>query len=147
MPANNGQIEFHYQNQRFTFRNRTRLKNFILSELKKRKQKVEAVNIIFCSDKQLLGINRQYLKHDFYTDIITFPLSNPGEPLIADIYISIDRIKDNTRQFETSFTKELHRVIFHGFLHLLGFGDKSKAEQLVMRDFEARLLSAYFRST
>jgi probable rRNA maturation factor len=147
MPAIPGQIEFHYQTAPFLFRNRKRLKKFILSELRKKKQKVEAVNVIFCSDKDLLDINRQYLNHDFYTDIITFQLNPPFEPILADIYISVERVKDNASRFETSFTQELHRVIFHGFLHLTGLKDKSKAEAEEMRKAEARLLNLYFRST
>lgn len=139
-----GEIQFHYQASAFTFRKRNRLKAFILSHLKKRGYKVEAVNIIFCTDEQLLAINRQYLKHNFYTDIITFPLQNPGDPILADIYISIDRVKDNARQFGAAFYKELHRVIFHGFLHLMGMGDKTKAQELAMRKAEAQLLDRYF---
>jgi rRNA maturation RNase YbeY len=139
-----GQIQFHYQANAFTFRDRNRLKAFILTELKRKGFRVEAVNVIFCSDKQLLEINRQYLKHDFYTDIITFALQNPGEPILADIYISIDRVKDNARQFRTPFTKELHRVIFHGFLHLMGLGDKTQAQEQSMRKAEALLLDRYF---
>jgi probable rRNA maturation factor len=147
MPSSPGQIGFHYQTSPFYFPNRTGLKAFILSELRNRKLKVEAVNVIFSTDKQVLDINRQYLNHDFYTDIITFQLNSPDEPILADIYISIDRVRDNAYQFGTSFTKELHRVIFHGFLHLAGLKDKSKAELKAMRDAEARLLGKYFRST
>ena len=147
MPSTAGQIEFHYQTGPFHFPHRTRLKEFLLSTLRKRKLKVEAVNLIFCTDEQVLDINREYLKHDFYTDIITFQLNSAGEPILADIYISIDRVRDNAQQFKTSFTKELHRVIFHGILHLAGLKDKSKAEVKEMREAEAQLLSLYFRST
>jgi probable rRNA maturation factor len=147
MPVSPGQIAFHYQARPFYFRDRTRLKNFLLSQLKMKGFKVEAVNVIFCTDKQVLEINRQYLRHDFYTDIITFQLNTHQEPILADIYISIDRVNDNAHQYDTSFTKELHRVIFHGFLHLAGLKDKSKAEVAEMREAEAQLLRRYFRST
>jgi rRNA maturation RNase YbeY len=104
------------------------------------------LNIIFCSDEYLLSINKQFLNHDYYTDIITFDLSESKRgPVTAELYISYDRVKDNARQMETTTTKELHRVVFHGLLHLLGYKDKTTKDQMEMRKMEDKLLAKYFR--
>ena len=93
------------------------------------------MNYIFCSDKRILEINRQFLNHDYYTDIITFDLSESAQ-ITAEIYISLDRVRDNAKTQATTLQSELHRVIFHGALHLCGYGDKTKAEIKVMRGKE-----------
>src|SRR5882672_2030060 len=116
-------IRFHFLEGGFTLTDRSSLKIFIQALFKREKKKLADLNYIFCSDDYLLGINKQYLKHDFYTDIITFGLSEPEEPISGEIYISIDRVRDNSLQFKTSLKKELHRVIFHGALHLCGYRD------------------------
>jgi rRNA maturation RNase YbeY len=104
-----------------------------------------SLNIIFCSDEHLLGINRDFLQHDYYTDIITFDLSaSSNAPLEAELYISVDRVKENATTLGQPFYRELHRVIFHGLLHLLGYKDKQKKDQALMREMEERLLEAYF---
>ncbi|HVF82414.1 MAG TPA: rRNA maturation RNase YbeY, partial [Flavisolibacter sp.] len=107
---------------------------------------VDAINYIFCNDEYMLSINKEYLNHDNYTDIITFELSEKGEPVLSDIYISFDRIKENAKIFKTSIMEELHRVIFHGALHLCGFKDKSVADAAAMRQQEDLCLSEYFVS-
>lgn len=139
-------IRLHYLTDGFSLRDRTRLKTFVLKLLAKEGRQVDAINYIFCSDEYLLEINRQYLKHNTYTDIITFELSQPGEPVLSDIYISIDRVRENAFKFETSFNRELHRVLFHGALHLSGFTDKSPAQSKQMRAKEDFYLSKYFVS-
>ena len=140
-------IQFHYLDVSFAFRNRTRLKFFLLERLRKEGFAVDAINYIFCTDAYLLEINKDYLKHDTYTDIVTFPLSPKGAPLLSDIYISIERVQENARTFQTSFVKEIHRVIFHGLLHLAGYGDKTKDQVKQMRAKEGEYLQLYFRST
>jgi probable rRNA maturation factor len=107
-------IKFHFLSGRFHFENRTELKAFLLRQLKKEGRSVEAINYIFCDDTYLLEMNRQYLKHDSYTDIITFELSPKGQPLVSDIYISTERVQENARLYKSSFKVELHRVIFQG---------------------------------
>ena len=87
----------------------------------------------------------QFLKHDFYTDILSFPLSAKGEPLIGEIYISVDRVRDNAKNLGASFREELHRVIFHGILHFCGYKDKSPADIILMRSREDKCLKTYFR--
>ena len=137
-------IQFHFLTPT-TLSNRLALKAFILSIFKKQKHPVESLSIIFCNDSYLLALNRRFLKHDYYTDIISFPLSKRGERLIAEIYISIDRIRDNARNLDTTFKEELHRVIFHGVLHFCGYKDKSAADCRLMRTMEDKYLKAYFR--
>lgn len=131
---------FHSVNARLT--HRTVLKKNIQSVFKKEGKKLESLNYIFCSNKVLLKINRKYLKHDFYTDIITFDLSET-EAIKAEIYISNDRVSENARKLGVSFKSELHRVIFHGVLHLCGYNDKTKAEMKKIREKEDYYLNKY----
>ena len=98
------------------------------------------VTIIFCSDDYLLEVNRQHLEHDYYTDIITFDYSD--FPIVSgDLFISVDRVKENASDFNVSFEHELHRVIIHGFLHLCGYFDKTNEDQILMRSKENQALS------
>ena len=99
------------------------------------KKLVGDINIIFCSDDYLYEMNKIYLNHDYYTDVITFPY-NIGNKIEGDIFISIDRVKDNAQIYSTTFDNELSRVIIHGILHLIGFNDKSEEEQKQMREQE-----------
>lgn len=105
---------------------------------------VENLNFIFCPDGYLLEVNQTYLNHDFYTDIITFDYREEAKkPLESDIFISIDRVKDNAQKMAISFDRELHRVIAHGILHLLGWNDKTPEEQQLMREKEEACLSLH----
>jgi probable rRNA maturation factor len=137
-------VQFHYLTQGFSLKHRTALKAFILNLLKEEGKEADTLNYIFCDDEYLLGINRQYLNHDTYTDIVTFELSEKGEPLVSDIYISVERVKANAQTFGTNFTHELHRVIFHGALHLSGYKDKNKEQAKLMRSKEEEYLNRYF---
>ncbi|MFC3197256.1 rRNA maturation RNase YbeY [Parapedobacter deserti] len=94
------------------------------------------INIIFCSDPYLLDINKQYLKHDTYTDIVTFDSSEKENVVAGDIFISVDRIRENAAKFGVPERDELHRVIIHGILHLCGYRDKKKADKLQMTEKE-----------
>ncbi len=93
------------------------------------------LSFIFCSDNYLLGINKNYLKHDFYTDVITFDYCE-NDIISGDIFISIERIKENAKTFNTTFENELYRVMIHGILHLVGYNDKTDKEQKQMREKE-----------
>jgi probable rRNA maturation factor len=137
-------IYLFYNGVKFSLRNRTVLKSFIVSIFKKEKKKLGSITYIFSTDKAVLKINRSYLKHNYLTDIITFPLSEPGKPIVADIYISVERVLENSMCLNTSLTEELHRVIFHGALHLCGYSDKTKSEKIQMRSKENFYLSRYF---
>lgn len=128
-----------------TLKDRIKLKKFIQKSAMKAGRPITSLNVIFCSDEYLLTINKQYLQHDYYTDIITFDLSeNKKGAITAELYISIDRVKDNAAQNQSPIYKELHRVIFHGLLHLLGYKDKLKKDQILMRRMEDKLLANYF---
>lgn len=102
---------------------------------------LKLLNFIFCSDEYLMKINRQYLRHDTYTDIVTFDNSEPTGGLEGDIFISVDRVKENAMNLHAPFYQELHRVIIHGVLHLMGYSDKTKAKQKEMRNKEDACLS------
>ncbi len=106
---------------------------------------LESLNYIFCTDEYLIEVNQQFLQHDYYTDIITFDLSEQGGPIVGEIYISIDRVRDNARANATKVYEELHRVIFHGALHLCGYKDKKPAEIREMRAKEDYYLAKYFK--
>jgi len=99
------------------------------------------INYIFCSDEYLHNINMEYLSHDTYTDIITFDHSEKELLIAGDIYISIDRVSENAKKFEVTDSRELHRVMIHGILHLIGFTDHSKEEKEIMRGKEVSCLS------
>ena len=90
------------------------------------------ISVIFCSDQYLLKINEQYLNHDYYTDIVTFDYVE-NSVISGDLFISVDRVTENSKQMNVDFQEELHRVVFHGILHLLGYKDKTDAEKLLMR--------------
>ncbi len=98
------------------------------------------ISIIFCSDDYLLSVNKEYLDHDYYTDIITFDYSADSE-VSGDLFISIDRVKENALTYNVLFLTELYRVLVHGVLHLCGYGDKSVSEEKIMRSKEDFYLS------
>jgi rRNA maturation RNase YbeY len=98
------------------------------------------INLIFCDDEKILEVNKEYLAHDYYTDIITFDYSL-NQIISGDLFISIDRVKENADLFSKSFENELMRVVFHGVLHLCGYNDKSEEEISVMRSKEEYYLT------
>lgn len=122
---------------------RNKLKRAIMLLFKKENKSLASLNYIFCNDKRLLDINQQYLKHDYYTDIITFNLSEDDNKITGEIYISVDRVKENARLLGLSTVSELHRVIFHGALHLCGYKDKTMREKTKMRRKEEYYLSKH----
>jgi len=135
-------IKFHFLKGGFTLKDRTRLKEFIARLFTREGKALLSLDYIFCSDEYLLDINRAYLKHDFYTDIVTFELSDSQEST-GEVYISIDRVRDNAGRLGISFSNELHRVIFHGALHLCGFKDKSIQDKRLMTNKEDEFLKRY----
>jgi probable rRNA maturation factor len=137
-------VSFFFETQGFSLQNRTALKAFIEFLFKKEKKKLASLNYIFVSDKKLLEINQQFLQHDYYTDIITFEMGE-GSISQGEIYISVDRVRDNAKQLGTTFKSELLRVIFHGALHLCGYGDKTQKQEKIMRQKEDFFLNQYFR--
>lgn len=105
--------------------------------------KIFQLNYIFCSDEEILEINRKFLQHDYYTDIITFPYQAEGDQLFADIYISLDTVKSNAQEYAVGFEDELKRVMVHGLLHLAGYKDKTEQEAAVMRQRENESLALF----
>ncbi len=136
-------VTFHIADTTLPKLSKTTLKNFIVSQALRETKKKISISYVFCSDEYLLNINKQFLAHDYYTDIITFPLSENEKKIEAEIYISIDRVKDNAAKFKTEFQEELYRVVFHGVLHLAGYKDKTKAEKETMRNKENEWLSKF----
>ena len=100
------------------------------------------ISVVFCSDAFLLSLNKKYLNHDYFTDIITFPY-NEGEVIIGDLFVSLDRAKENAIENKETFSRELSRLVIHGFLHLCGFNDKSPEEIKVMRLKEEEYLKLF----
>ena len=133
-------VHFHYVGPSFHFPKRKAVKQFLLDLARQEGHALERLDYIFCDDEYLLSINRQFLQHDYYTDIITFPYAAKGMPLSGDIYISIDRVRENAASLVIPFQKELLRVLVHGLLHLCGYRDKTKAEIIRMRAREDQAL-------
>jgi probable rRNA maturation factor len=137
-------IYFFNHDRKPTLHNKKRLKAFIHELFVKEKIDPEQVAYIFCSDEYIYNINKTFLNHSYYTDVIGFNLSqNPGN-INAEIYISIDRVKDNALTEGVSFREELHRIIFHGSLHFCGYKDKRSVDREKMRKTENLYLKKYF---
>ena len=127
-------IEFHYEIN-FSLKNKVSISKWIDHTIRTENKITGDINYIFCSDDYLLARNIKYLKHDSLTDIITFNYCE-GNKINCDIMISIDRVKENSSIFETSFLEELYRVMIHGILHLVGYDDKTEKEKNIMRKKE-----------
>lgn len=137
-------IKFFFNETSIKLSERTRLRHFIGSLFSREGKLLFSLDYIFCSDKYLLSINRKFLNHDNYTDVITFSLSDPSDPIVGEIYISAERVKENSMKLGVAFKEELHRVIFHGALHLCGYLDKTKSEKNRMTLLEDKYLNMYF---
>ena len=122
----------------FTLQNAEDIKAWILETISLEGYSLHRLDFVFCTDSFLLEMNRQHLNHDYFTDIITFPLAD--DPIEAEVYISLDRVKDNAKSFGTAFERELHRVIIHGVLHLCGYDDYENTDIEMMRDKEQACL-------
>jgi rRNA maturation RNase YbeY len=133
-------ISFHSEDVSFLPKQRRALRHWIEHCIVSEGCTAGDIAYIFCSDEHLLEMNREHLKHDYYTDIITFDYSD-GKRLSGDLFISIDRIRDNAKTLRISFPDELHRVMIHGVLHLAGHGDKTKADAANMRILEESCLT------
>lgn len=136
-------VQFRSADRSLLLPGKSALKAFIAGIFKKEKQALGSITYVFCSDAFLLQMNRDFLQHDYYTDIITFGLSEKGEPVEAEVYISLDRVKDNARNLQQTYRQETLRVIFHGALHLCGYKDKKKSEIALMREKEDHYLRLF----
>ncbi len=141
-------VHFYFEKVGLTLKERGKLKVFINGLIAKEKKNLNNLNYIFCNDNALLKINRKYLDHNFYTDVITFDLSSSRKEILADIYISVDRIRENAKSLKLPLKEELHRVMLHGLLHLCGYNDKTEVQRKLIRKKEDFYLNLYFeRST
>jgi len=139
------EISFSFLDTRITLTEKRRLKAFIAGIFKRNKKILGSLSYVFCADEYLLAVNRRFLNHDYYTDIITFDLSESPAVVHGEIYISADRIRENAKLLKVPLREELHRVIFHGALHLCGFNDKTAKDKTAMRLEEDRNIDRYFR--
>lgn len=129
-------VFFFEEDIQFKPKNKGALRQWIKNTVIAEGYKLKELNYIFCSDNYLININRQYLNHDTYTDIITFDNSETGGTIIGDIFISVERIRENAAKFLVGEAEELQRVIIHGALHLLGYKDKTKTDKELMTQKE-----------
>ncbi|MFH6603090.1 rRNA maturation RNase YbeY [Maribacter algicola] len=127
-------IEFHYETD-FNIANEVYYADWISRVIESELNFPSRIDFIFCEDGYLLSINQEYLDHDNYTDIITFDYSS-GKQIEGDIFISVDRVKENAEKYDVDFEDELLRVMAHGVLHLMGYGDKGSVETEIMRGKE-----------
>jgi len=160
-------ITFHQADVKLKLPYKKELKQFITTQIEKAGYKAKNISYVFCSDEYLLDINRRFLNHDYYTDIITFPLSEDLKNIESEIYISLFRVEENAKKYRPktedrgqgkkavnatsrhlssvirTFDLELQRVVFHGVLHLLGYKDKTRAQQAEMRKMEELWLKKF----
>lgn len=129
-------INFYTEDIKYSLKNKTIIRKWIASSIIEEGYHLVELNFILCSDEYLLRINQDYLQHDDYTDVITFDNSEEPKTIVSDIFISIERIKENAISFKSSKANELCRVMIHGTLHLLGFLDKTKAAKKQMTEKE-----------
>lgn len=135
-------IRFSTQSVNYDLQEQKKVKKWLSDVITRRGKSVGNINYLFCDDEYLLVVNRQYLDHDTYTDIITFDYVSGGL-ISGDILISLDRVGENAEKFGVTFDHELHRVLVHGILHLLGQGDKSDEEAREMRRLEEEALALF----
>lgn len=133
-------IYFHNEDNNYTLRQKTKIKHWLQQAAKKEGYSIEEVNYIFCSDEYVLQVNQQFLNHNYYTDIITFDNADKEQKkqklLVSDIFISIDRCKENAKTYNITTAEELHRILIHGLLHLCSYKDKTKATKQLMTQKE-----------
>jgi probable rRNA maturation factor len=134
-------VHFVSNKIKFKLKNQRKISAWIKNIVRQEGSSIQELSYVFCSDAYLLSINKGYLKHDSFTDIITFNYSENPTIIEGEIYISIDRVKENAIKFHTQFEDELSRVIIHGVLHLLGYGDKGTSQKTLMRKKEEACLS------
>lgn len=131
-----GYIHFFTEDTAYQVKQKLPLKRWMKETITAEGFKAGEISVVLCSDAYLLEINKQYLQHDTYTDIVTFDNSERDDTIAGDIFISVERIVENSRTFGVPERDELHRVIIHGILHLCGYGDKKKADKALMTEKE-----------
>jgi probable rRNA maturation factor len=134
-------IHFFAEDTDYKLKNKLQLKRWIKETIAAEGYRLDELNYILCSDAYLLEINQQYLDHDTYTDIVTFDNSEKTGTITGDIFISVDRTRENAQTFKVDADTELHRVMIHGALHLLGYLDKKPADKKLMTAKENEYLA------
>jgi rRNA maturation RNase YbeY len=134
-------IHFFLEDISFTLKQKGLIRSWVKNTIVEEGFKLKELNFIFCSDNYLLSMNQDYLKHDTLTDIITFDNSEQKRVIVGDIFISLERIRENAQSFKVTTESELHRVMIHGTLHLLGYADKGKEAKALMTSKEDLYLS------
>lgn len=140
-----GQVNFFSEEIDFELVDPSKYENWIFDIFKQEDGDLGDINYIFCDDDYLLNINQEYLNHDYYTDIISFPMSTKPDPISGDIFISIDMVKENAVKNQVAFNEEVLRVMAHGVLHFLGYKDKSEEESTTMRKKEDQMISLFHK--
>lgn len=135
-------VTYFFEDTDFKLKNKTKIKKWLKLVAESEVFSLGALSIIFCSDNYILDINQRFLQHDYFTDIITFDYSE-GEKISGDLFISVDSVRENSIEYETEFEEELHRVIVHGVLHLIGYDDHTDEDIRTMRSKENYYLSLY----
>ncbi len=128
-------IRYFCEDIKFTYKNKLANNRWLKMVAGSEIRKIGDINVIFCSDNYILDVNMKYLQHDYFTDIITFDYCE-GNVLSGDLFISVDSVRENSIEFGTDFEEELHRVIVHGVLHLIGYDDHTEEDKKVMRQKE-----------
>ena len=128
-------IRYFCEDIKFTYKNKLANNRWLKMVAGSEIRKIGDINVIFCSDNYILDVNMKYLQHDYFTDIITFDYCE-GKVLSGDLFISVDSVRENSIEFGTDFEEELHRVIVHGVLHLIGYDDHTEEYKKVMRQKE-----------
>lgn len=141
MGSSKSKVHFFFHDTRFRLDDRKKLKRFIEFLFRKERHQLGSISFVFCTDDHLLGLNKEFLDHAYKTDVLTFPIH--PDPVEAEVYMSIDRIRENSKSFHTHFTEELRRVMIHGSLHLCGYDDKFKRQQELMRHRENYYLKLF----
>ena len=138
-------INFFSEKKTFEVSQKDKLRLLLKEVCKQENAQLSFINCVFCSDEYLLQINKKHLKHNFLTDIITFDFSEKKDQIEGDLYISVDRVKENAKKYGDTFKTETIRVVLHGLLHLIGYKDKSEKEKKRMRVLENKYVSLYMK--
>ena len=138
---------FFSENKNFKISNKKEIRTLLKEICEKENKKISFINCVFCSDNRLLEINKKYLNNTSLTDVVTFDFTTNKKTIEGDVYISIDRVKENAKKYKQLFKTELLRIIIHGLLHLIGFSDKTKEEKNTMTLKENEYLSLYNKLT
>ena len=133
-------VSFFFENTAFKLKGKTRIKQWLRLVAESEVYTLGNISVIFCSDNYILDINQRYLQHDYFTDIITFDYTQ-GTKISGDLFVSVDSVKENSVEYGVEFEDELHRVIVHGILHLIGYDDHTEEDIRVMRSKEDYYLS------